>query len=262
MPKPPLRTFMIVFAAVAAIVIPIWQFSSGWGMSAAAFSAQGDSTLRVAGYAFSIWSLLYFGMAAYALYQALPSTKGGALLNVFGWPSVVAMLGCGLWILASAANAQWLTIAIIVTSAAFLIVATLTAPSPQGGREFWFIFAPMTALAGWLTIASAVNILTVLTAQDFISFDLARVWALAGVGAVTLLGLLLAGRAPFYPLPMAWGLAGAVAAELNANPVLAYVCAGASALLVVASLVSFARRRRAVARTAPAEMSSSARGWR
>jgi hypothetical protein len=172
--KPPVRTFAIVAAASFAIVIPIAQALGEFGQNPEALAAEGDSTLKAAGYAFAIWTLIHIGLAIYALYQALPKTENSAALSRFGWPSVIAMIGCGLWLIAAAQDLQWATVVIIVSSALALIIP-LTRPAPKQVRvQFLLIETPLALLAGWLTIAASINTLTVMTAEGVI--DDALVW--------------------------------------------------------------------------------------
>ena len=51
-----------------------------------------------AGYVFSIWGLIYLGLIAFAVYQALPSQRENPRLRSIG----------GLFALASVANITWI----------------------------------------------------------------------------------------------------------------------------------------------------------
>ena len=105
--KPVLRTVAIVAAALFAVGTPIVQALTGTiAVADSEFLREGQSTLQAAGYAFSIWTLIYAGMLAYAVYQALPSTQETPGLRALGWPSVVAMAGCGFWLIAQSADAK------------------------------------------------------------------------------------------------------------------------------------------------------------
>ncbi len=238
------RSLAVVLAVVAAIAIPAIQMTQHIGLSAAEFSGQGDQTLRAAGYAFSIWGLIYFGLAAYAIFQMTVSPETPTLRAV-AWTSVVAIAGCGAWILASAFNQQWLSVAIIVVSAATMVAglmrARADAPSPAF-RDSLLIVWPLSLLAGWLTIASAINILTVLTAQGVIGPDLT--WAVIGVAAVLLVGGFVGWRlaSAVYLVPIIWGLGGVYVAEQADKPSAAWLAAGAALLLAVEALL-LARRR-------------------
>lgn len=243
--KPLGRSLAVLAAVITAITIPAIQMTQNIGLTVAEFSSQGDQTLRVAGYAFSIWGLIYFGLAAYAIYQ-LTLARETPTLRAVAWPSVVAIAGCGAWILASAFNQQWLTVAIIVASAAVMVAglmrARADAPSPAF-RDKLLIVWPLSLLAGWLTIASAINILTVLTAQRIISPALS--WAVIGITVVLTVGGLVGWRlrSPVYLAPIAWGLIAVYVAEQADKPVAAWLAAGAALVLVAEALAMLRKRR-------------------
>lgn len=218
------RRLLIPLSVMFAIAVPALQAGLDLGLSAKAFAGQGDSTLRAAGYAFSIWSVIYAGLIAYAVWQALPRNADDPLLARIAWPSMVAISGCGLWIIASSANWQWASVAIIVASAATLTVG-LVRLAPERGRllERAVVWWPLSLLAGWLTIASAINVLTVLTAQGLLSGGSAEIAGYVGVAVVLGVGLLVlsAARLPVYAVPIVWGLVGVWVAEKAAKPDLA-----------------------------------------
>jgi hypothetical protein len=239
---------LLVIASVAfAIFAPASQALVGWGLSAAEFSASGNQTLRAAGYAFSMWGLLYAGMATYAVYQALPASNGSEVRERLAWPSIVAIAGCGAWICASALDWRWATVAIIVTAAAALTLGLVKSAHPAaaaGMRDRLLILWPLAALAGWLTVASAINILTVLTAEGLIDGDTALVAGLSGIAVVLAVALLVlrATRMPAYGLPIAWGLVAVWVAERADNATAALAALGA-AILILAYAAVTARRR-------------------
>ena len=78
-------------------------------------------------------------------------------------------------------------------------------------------------LAGWLTVASAINTLTVLTGFGVIDAVSAPAWAAAGVALVAIIGLWLTSvsRNWVYPLPIAWGLIAVAVAEQVDRPLVA-----------------------------------------
>ena len=82
-PTPAQRTrrLIVLAAAVFAVVVPLVQNLAGLGLTQAEFAADGNTTLRVAGYAFAIWSLIYLGLMAYAIRQALPQTGESPLIS-------------------------------------------------------------------------------------------------------------------------------------------------------------------------------------
>lgn len=237
--KPAFRTFAIVAAALFAVGTPIVQSLMGTiAVGQGDLVNDGRQTLEAAGYAFAIWGLIYAGMTAYAGYQALPSTKETPGLRKLGWPSVVAMTGCGAWLIAAAVDAKWATVAIIVVSAVALCVPLVTRYPVQHRAEFWFVAAPLSLLAGWLTVASAINVLTVLTSYGVIQPEMADAWAASGIVTVLAIGIGIttASRNWVYPLPIAWGLVGVAVAEQADKPTIALLAGGVAVLLLGAAI--------------------------
>jgi len=231
------RRIAVPLAVVFALAAPAVQALQDVGLSAAEFSQPGASTLRAAGYAFSIWSVIYAGLVAYAVFQAAPGNAARPALRRVGWPSVLAIAGCGAWICASALNARWATVAIIVASAVALTVSLCRAARAGGPvdlRERLFVWWPLNLLAGWLTIASALNILTVLTAEGLLS-GVAKAAAFIGVAAVLIVALavLRIRHMAVFGVPIAWGLAAVWAAERHDKGDVAAL-AMAAAVLVAA----------------------------
>lgn len=244
----PLRRILILIAAFAAPLVGYGQMTLGWGMSPAEFSAQGDQTLRVAGYAFSIWGVIYAWLLAYGVYQALPATRESEASRRLAWPSLFALTGTALWVAASAADAEWLTVAIIATSLLVILIPLVThagalAAEPLKRRAL--IVWPLSMLAGWLTIASLVNLLTVLTSQGLLAPDNAQPVALIAVvvAVAAALGVTARTRVWTYPVPIAWGLVGVFVAErAQANDVLAFAALGAAVLVVIGATLLLARQ--------------------
>ena len=225
-------------------------------LAAAVFAEDSGETLRVATYAFSIWGPIFIGLMIYAVRQVLPQTGESDLIRRLGWPSVLALLGIGWWTVAAAMDAEPATIILIFGSLLVLLIPLLSlAPVIRGlerfDRDRLTVVWPLAALAGWLTVASPVNLLTVLTGNGDLPAGLPPTgWALLAVGAVVLVCLAVSERLRTlaYPLPIAWGLVGAFVAEQERNPTLAYAALGAAAVVLIGGVIFAFGLRRDVAR--------------
>lgn len=248
------RQLSVLLATTFAILTPAAQAIWDVGLSAAEFSQPGDETLRAAGYAFSIWSLIYLALAGYAIWQALPRNRNHPLLSGLAWPSVIAIAGCGFWIWASAANARWLTVLIIVVSATSISAALVrVSRGPTNGvKNRLLILWPLGLLAGWLTIAAVLNVLTVLTAEGLILSGARTAWAFGGLAAVTIISLavLAASRLAVFGAPVVWGLVAVVVAERPDQPLVALSAAVAAGVVLLAALWTAWRASTAGARPA------------
>ena len=242
-----IQPLLILLCVLAAIAIPASQALTGWGIDQRQFSAQGDGTLRVAPYAFSIWGLLYAGLLAYAL-RRLILAHDGAVEAAMDIPLALASLGCSLWIVAAGFNLMWATVAVILVSLISALTGLLRLRKlrprlnwPERATLVW----PLSALTGWLTAAAMVDVLTVLTAKGLIGSPSTPA-ALAGiaVAGVVALSVLWATRLASYAVPVAWGLAGAFVAERAEQPDVAWAALACAMLLLAAAVVVGLRARR------------------
>ena len=230
------RNLWIVFAVAFGILVPLLQRLTGFGIDQAAFSAQGDATLRAAGPAFAIWGLIYAGLIAMAIYQLTPAGRAAPVLRRLAAPAGAAIALCGVWIIVAALNLRWVTVPVII-AAAGLLVWSLARAEPAEGRDRLFIVWPLQLLAGWLTIASGLNLLMVLTAEGWIQPQ--AYWSLigiAGVVAAAAWSSLRLGSA-IYLGPVIWGFLWVFEAMTGVAAWAALGAAGVLALLAVALLM-------------------------
>lgn len=250
------RRYIVLAAALFAPVVGYGQMLLGWGQTPAEFAADSDETLRVAGYAFTIWALIYGWLIAYGVWQVLPRTGESDLLSRMGWPSAAALFGIGSWVIASAADWETATIVLIAGSGLVLIAPMLMSTqliraAPTRDSDRWLIAWPLGLLAGWLTIATAANILTVLTGNDALPPGLTpTMWAIVAVLIVVAAALLVTWRLRLmaYPLPIAWGLMAVFVAEQERNALLGFTALAASLVVLIVSLILVFRLKRDIAR--------------
>lgn len=220
-------------AALVAIGASVLQATGVLGLTPAEFANAGASTLRAAPYAFAIWGVIYAGLLIYAAYQLVAGSASNDLLKRFGWPSAISMLAIGAWLVAAGADWRWATVALIGLAALVLIIPLASPPQVMRKRDALLIVTPLGLLAGWLTIATGLNALTVLTAEGLISAETATSWALGGLACVVVVTLAvhLRGRAIAYPIPVVWGLIAVYVAEREHRTEAAWVALGMAAVL-------------------------------
>ena len=252
------RRLIVLASAIFAVVVAYGQMALGWGQTPQEFSADSDETLRVAGYAFSIWGLIYLGLLVYAVRQALPQTGESLLIHRLGWPSAAGFLGIGWWIVAAAFDWEWATVVLIFGSLFVLLVPLMGNAGAiralgRSERDRWMVVWPLALLAGWLTVAAPVNLLTIVTGDEALPTVLSpTVWAMLAVVAVALaaLGVTVKLRMLAYALPIAWGLLGVFVAEQARNAPLAYVALAAAVAVLVGAVILTFRLRPGIERAA------------
>lgn len=252
------RRLIVLACAVFAVIVAQAQVLLGWGQTPAEFSADGDGTLRVAGYAFSIWSLIHVAMLAYAVRQVLPQTGESLLIHRFGWPSAAAFLGIGWWVMAAAFDWEAATVVLIFASLVALLVPLIQNAGAiralgRTDRDRWLVVWPLALLAGWLTVAAPLNLLTVVTGNGGLPTVLSpTVWAMLAVVVTALIALGVTQRLRMlaFALPVAWGLLGAFVAEQERNAPLAYAALAAAVAVLVGAVILTFRLRPGVERSA------------
>ena len=230
-----LQRLSVLGAACIAIGASFLQATGALGLTPAEFANAGASTVRAASYAFAIWGLIYAGLLIYAVYQLVPGWADDNVLRRFGWPSALAMLAIGVWLVAAGANWRWATVVLIALAALALIVPLASGSQSIRRRDAFLVVTPLALLAGWLTIATALNAVTILTAEGFVQQTLATWWAIGAIAvpAAVAVFVLLRSDALAYPLPLIWGLIAVFAAERDHRPEAAWFAAACAALLAI-----------------------------
>lgn len=250
------RRLIVLATVVFAIAISQVQMFMGWGQTAQEFSADSDTTLKVAGYAFAIWGVIYAGLLVYAIRQALPQTGESEMINRFGWPSILAFLGIGWWIVAAAFDWELATIVLIFGSLIVLLIPMLTGAHAiralsRADRDRWMTVWPLSLLAGWLTVAAPLNLITVATGNGDLPTMLSpTLWAALAIVVVVAVALLVTWRVRTiaYSLPIAWGLLGAFVAEQDRNMPLATIALAAGVVVLIGAVLLAFRLKSGVER--------------
>ncbi|MFJ4223809.1 tryptophan-rich sensory protein [Microbacterium sp. NPDC089695] len=241
--------FMLIAAAVGSGAFGGTSVSE---LQDGALSASG-SYLAPAGPAFSIWSLIYVGLVAYTVWQALPAQRANERQRDAGWWIAATMVLNGLWLV----TAQFLTLPLTVLMIAVLlatlsrVIVLLNRRPARGWAERIVVDGTNGLHFGWVTIATVANITAWLTQIAPASWaDAAEVW-----GVVVLVAVLVIGAASAVitmriapALATAWGLVWVTVGRTTGEPdsaVIAVVAAIVAVLIVVAGVVGVLRRRRA-----------------
>ncbi|MGP3535929.1 tryptophan-rich sensory protein [Microbacterium sp. RD1] len=126
------------------------------------------SYLAPAGPAFSIWSVIYIGLVAYAIWQALPRQRATERQRDLGWLVALTTVLNGMWLVA----AQFWTLTATVVVIALLLVAlaitfrvAVVTRTPGDGVADAVLLDGVTGLhLGWVTLATVANTAALLTA--------------------------------------------------------------------------------------------------
>jgi hypothetical protein len=220
-----------------------------------ALSAEATHLAPASG-AFSIWSVIYAGLAAYTLWQWLPGQAANPRQRRIGWWVAGSMLLNAAWILVVQAGWLWPSVLVIAVLLAVLarIFVGLVRTRGGGWLEALVVDGTLGLYLGWVCVATCANIAAALVAAGFDGLGLApEVWSavvLAVVAAVGV-GLAVLGRGRLAPAAsIVWGLAWiAVGRTSGEPPSSATAIAAIAAAVVVAAATVWQRLARGAART-------------
>ncbi|MFK0402457.1 tryptophan-rich sensory protein [Microbacterium sp. NPDC090225] len=229
-------SFMLIAAAVGA---GAFGGASVDDLQDGALSAQG-SYLAPAGPAFSIWSLIYIGLLAYTVWQALPGQRADARQQAVGGWIAASMVLNGLWLVTARFLTLWLTVIVIALLVAVLArVIVLLGRFPAKNLVDRILTDGANGLHfGWVTIATVANTAAWFTQIAPESWaQQADIWAVAVLVVVAVIGVaaaLVTGRiAP--ALATAWGLVWLAVGRFTDAP--ESVPTGIAAIVVAVVLV-------------------------
>lgn len=198
------------------------------GYDPALFPVQiGRPAIQPAGYAFSIWSVIYLWLIVHAVYglwkRSDDPTWAGTRLPLS------AAIGVGvvwLWIAGQSAICGTVTIWIMAVAA---LTAFLRVPTEP---DRWLLSGPLAIFSGWLTAAAAVSTGVLIAGYGVLSNVAA---ALAMLALVLVIALVVQGRKPrmpVYGLTVVWALVGVIVVNWGDQPTVAWAAvAGAAAML-------------------------------
>jgi benzodiazapine receptor len=196
-----------------------------------------------AGYVFSIWGLIYLGLVAFAIYQALPAQRENPGLRRIGY----------LFVLSCVANIVWLflwhyelfPLTVVAMLALLLLLITVYLRLDIGraqvsAAEKWLAHIPFSIYLGWITVATIANVTSLLDYLNWNGWGISpEIWAVimlaAGTVIASAVGLTRGDIA--YLLVIIWAFVG-IAVKHAATPVVAtaaWVTAGIVLLMLVAS---------------------------
>ena len=187
------QTANVVGALFQVLAGPLGMLIFGVGVGKV---SDANSTLVVpAGYAFSIWGLIFALCLAYAVYQALPARRDNPLLRRVGWFSAGAFLLNGVWSLVFPAQ-LFVTSQVVIllvflfAGAAFLLASRADGARRPGRLQRWLVVLPLGLLFGWITAATLVGFATTLSAIGILNGGFGE--ALLGTGLLLAGGLIAA----------------------------------------------------------------------
>jgi translocator protein len=194
-----------------------------------------------AGYVFSIWGIIYLGLGAFVIYQALPAQRNNLLFERVGYWFVGNALLNAAWIL------LWHNLLIplsMLVMVGILITLMVIYQRLETGRtratsgEKWFARIPFSIYFGWISVATIANAAVMLYDLGWRGEPLSQeIWTILVIAVASAIGIfmILKRREVAFPLVLVWAFVGIYVKQSDAQ--LVPIAALAAAILIALILI-------------------------
>ena len=231
---------ILVIVATIGMIIFNWLAATGilGGIDTGAVSDKYPTHITPAGYAFAIWSLIYLGMIAFSIYQALPSkaARFRGLRRIY----IISCVANCAWLYVWSQELIVLCLGIIIVLLVSVGIINVKLRETESLGEYWLAKVPFGIYFGWVTAATILNASIALVylgvkTSDSTANLLSAVLILiaAALGAIVRWKL----KSYFYPLAIAWALT-AIAVKQSGQTIVV-VAAAIGVIICLIAAVSF-----------------------
>jgi hypothetical protein len=223
-----LKPLFVLLAALAFGLSPIFT-PDFRGYDATQFPVYNESpAILPAGYAFSIWGLIYVWLILHAGF-GLWKRAADAAWDATRPPLVFSLAIGAIWLAVAVRDPVWAS-ALIALMLVGALAALFRAPAQP---DRWLLLAPLAIYAGWLTAATGVSIGILLIGFGWLNETPGALLMLAVVLAFALAVQRRLGRAPEYSVTVIWALVAICVRNGGDN-----IAVTGAALIGIAALVA------------------------
>ena len=205
-----------------------------------------------AAYVFSIWGLIYLGLIAYAIYQALPAQRDNPRLRRVGYLFTASCLANAVWLFLWHYEQFPLTLLVMLALLVLLILIYLRlgiGRAPVSSAEKWLVRVPFSIYLGWITVATIANATSLLYYLKWDGWGISdEAWAIIMLiaGGAIASAVVRTRDDIAYILVIIWAFVG-IALKHAATPVVAiaaWVVTALAVLVLAAGIVQSVRKKR------------------
>ena len=207
-----------------------------------------------AGYAFSIWGIIYLGLLGFVFYTGRPLfTKKDVdpTLPKIGWWFVISCLANSIWIVSWLYNYTGLSViimTILLISLLKIIVNTRMELDSHPFKKYLFIFWPFAFYSGWVSVALIANTAAWLTKINWNGFGISSiVWTIIMICIAGLVNIYMIRTRNLreYAIVGIWGLIAIAVSNTNKGgpDSIIYACYAISIVILIFIAISGMKSR-------------------
>ncbi len=235
--------FLVLLLSIAMPLVAWVSQTGAFGPDQGTISDRYPTLLVAAGYAFSVWGLIFLLDVIYGVWQATGTRRRDATLTRIAPAAALGFFLTAIWMPLFSAGLFWLCVLVIFTalaSLAWCAVELSRAGAATGRRIAWLA---LSIHAGWLSLAAFLNL-----AQSIVAYQLlpggsmlgwsVALWAIAAA-VLLLLNARMRGNVAYLAIVL-WGLVAVYLKQSQADVpgamVSAWIAVAIAAIVTVQTL--------------------------
>ncbi|HEX8329968.1 MAG TPA: hypothetical protein VF629_20695 [Hymenobacter sp.] len=211
------------------------------GQTMGQVSAKYPTLLTPAGYAFSIWGLIFLSLAVYAVWQLLPAQRASSLPDAVAKPLTLANLATGTWVVLFAYELILPSVGVMLLILACLMVAYGRVRRRIGaGAAPKLAGVPFSLFLGWISVATVINVTIGIHELGWQTAQGISVVLTLGLFFVVVVLALIISRVfhdMVFPMVLAWALVAIWVVRLREVPELGWAALAGATVAAIGGFV-------------------------
>lgn len=245
--------------SIALIVTIVVNYLSNTGIfngnTMETISDKYSNLFTPAGYAFSIWGLIYLGLLGFVIYTGrgvFNKQKAEPVLLKIGWWFVLSCLANSLWVITWLYDYTGISVLImffLLICLLKIIVNTRMELDHHPLPKYLFIFWPFALYSGWISVAFIANIAAWLTKINWEGWGFSEIsWTLVMIcvaGLVNILMITIRNLREFGAVGI-WALIAISVANNNneGSSTVVYACYAVALLILISIIINVVKNKR------------------
>lgn len=182
MAEPHMEPFMRILLLLVALAMPAiaWLSQTGtFGPDNGTISDSYPTLLVAAGYAFSVWGLIFLLDVVFGAWQLRPRQQDNATLARIRPVAAAGFALTAAWMPIFSQQVFWLALLVIFASLGCVLYCAIVLSrhdTPRAGERAW-AWLPLSLHAGWLSLAAFLNTAQVIVAYGWLPTDDMLSWS-------------------------------------------------------------------------------------
>jgi len=201
-----------------------------------------------AGYAFSIWGIIYVGLLAFVFYTGkslFNKQQPHPVLEKIGWWFLISCIANSCWVAAWLYDYTALSVVLmtVILISLLKIITNLDINLvKRDTKDYSFINLPFTLYVGWISVAIIANVAALLTKINWDAWRIAPItWTIVMVVIAGVVNIFMVTHRNMraYGLVGIWALLAIAANQNSEGQSIVYACYAVAAAILISIVVNF-----------------------